>query len=69
LIDDGTEASLDFHFSDRGEIIACSALRWRDIGTRSVLTLWHTHLWDYHEVDGFMVPRSADAQWFLQKVH
>jgi hypothetical protein len=65
LYDRGNRTSLDFHFNDRGEIVACSAFRWRDVGTRSALTLWHTRMWNYQAVDGIMIPCSADAQWFL----
>lgn len=65
LVDCGNRASVDFHFGDLGEVIACSALRQRDIGSRSVLTPWRTRTWDYIGVDGIMIPRSAEAEWLL----
>jgi hypothetical protein len=65
LSDGEHRASVDFHFGDRGEIVGCSALRYRDVGGRSILTPWQTRSWDYESVDGFMIPRSAEAEWIL----
>jgi hypothetical protein len=65
LADRGNVASIDFHFGDEGSIVGCSALRQRDVGSRSVLTPWRTRTWDYRSVDGIMVPHSAEAEWLL----
>ena len=65
LADQNNLASIDFHFGDDGEIIGCSALRQRDVGSRSVLTPWRTRTWNYRSVDGIMVPHSAEAEWLL----
>jgi len=65
LTDGGHRASIDFHFGDRGEVVGCSALRYRDVSGRSILTPWQTRCWDYEPIDGFMIPRSAEAEWIL----
>jgi hypothetical protein len=66
IIDLGNRASIDFCFGARGEIIGCSALRYRDVGGgHSILTPWRTRTWDYEPVDGIQVPRSGEAAWIL----
>ena len=65
LSDAGHRATIDFHFGDGGEIVGASALRYRDVGDRSILTPWQTRSWDYESVDGFMIPRRAEAEWIL----
>ena len=65
MSDAGHRATVDFYFGDRGEIVGCSALRYRDVGDRSILTPWQTRSWDYESIDGFMIPRSAEAEWIL----
>ena len=63
--DHGNGASIDFCFGALGEIIGCSALRYRDVGDHSVRTPWRTRTWDYETVDGMMIPRSGEATWIL----
>lgn len=65
LSDAGHRATVDFHFGDSGEIVGASALRYRDVGERSILTPWQTRSWDYESVDGLMIPRRAEAEWIL----
>lgn len=65
LVDGDISASINFHFGARGEVTGCSVMRQRDVGGESVLTPWRTRTWDYDSVDGFTVPRAAEAEWIL----
>ncbi|MBF5045727.1 hypothetical protein FGE12_25190 [Aggregicoccus sp. 17bor-14] len=63
--DSGVSASADFRFGAQGEIVEVSALRYRDVDGRPVLTPWKGRFWSYERVDGMQVPRGAEVGWEL----
>jgi len=65
LIDRGTTVSVDFRFGARGEIVALSALRYRDVDGRGVLTPWAAEWSRYERVGGMMVPTEGEVAWLL----
>lgn len=64
LADDETTVSCKVDFSERGEIVRISAMRYFANG-KTELTPWVGHFSDYRRVDGMMIPMSADVEWIL----
>jgi uncharacterized protein DUF6544 len=65
LADGATEVSCDVCFSERGEIVRISAMRYRDVDGKAVLTPWIGHWRDYRRVNGMMIPMSGEVEWVL----
>lgn len=64
---DGTAtASLDMRFGRRGEIVASSARRHRDVDGEMVLTPWRGQYGAYERVDEMMIPTEAAVSWLLE---
>ena len=63
--DAGVSASADFRFGAQGEILEVSALRYRDVDGKPVLTPWRGRFWSYARVEGLQVPREAEVGWEL----
>ena len=74
-VDDGTAratlrdgdlaVSVDFHFAPSGEIRGMSALRYRDVDGRGVLTPFEGRHLDYARRGGMMVPTRGEVSWIL----
>lgn len=65
LADGATTVSCDVSFSERGEIVRISAVRYRDADGKAVLTPWIGHWRDYRRVNGMMIPMSGEVEWVL----
>jgi hypothetical protein len=66
LTDGPTTVSLDMTFGPNGEIESTSAMRFRDVKGRPVLTRWVGHHRDYKRMDGMMIPTSGEVAWILE---
>jgi hypothetical protein len=63
-IADGSVAVLaDFHFGLEGQIVRVSAMRYRDVRGKPVLTAWVGHFRDYQRMHGLLVAGAADVAW------
>lgn len=66
LTDSGVTVSLDFRFSDKGEIVSVyTPARYRDVNGKGVPTPWEGHFRRYERMDGMMVPREGEVAWTL----
>jgi len=65
LADGSTTVSADLHFGASGEVVRISAIRYRDVNGRPILTPWEVHLRDYARVHGMMIPRAGEVAWLL----
>ena len=65
LADRGTTVSCDVDFSEHGEIVRVSAMRYRDAGGASELTPWVGRFRDYRRFDGMMIPMWGEVEWVL----
>jgi hypothetical protein len=65
LTDRGLSVAVDFRFGAAGEIVSCSADRYRAVGGGVVLTPWRGTYRDYRRIAGMMVPTAADVAWVL----
>jgi hypothetical protein len=66
LSDSGTTVSLEFHFSDAGEITdVFTPGRYREVNGKYELTPWRGHFRNYQERDGMRIPLEADVEWQL----
>ena len=66
LSDSGTTVSLEFHFSDAGEITdVFTPGRYREVDGKYELTPWRGHFRNYQERDGMRIPLEADVEWQL----
>lgn len=66
-IQDGrTSAALRFHFDDTGEVVKISTpARYRTVKGDYLPTPWVVRCGDYQLVNGFRIPRRAEAEWLL----
>ena len=61
-----TEVSLPFHFREDGSIERVfSPARARKVEKNFIMTPWEGQLEDYHEYQGFYLPRRARVGWWL----
>lgn len=65
VTDGAVSASAYFHFAPAGEITRMTALRYRDVDGRAVLTPFEGRLWEYTLHAGVMVPLRAEVAWLL----
>ena len=65
LHDHDTAASIDVEFGDDGRIEHVSAMRYRDVGGRTVLTPWSARFFSYDRIAGMMIPRDATVEWTI----
>ncbi|MBI3995852.1 MAG: hypothetical protein HY349_07740 [Nitrospirae bacterium] len=67
LTDSGTRVSMEFHFSDVGEIIGVfTPGRYREVDGKYELTPWEGHFRHYEEREGMRIPVEGDVEWRLQ---
>lgn len=65
LTDRGLSVAVDFRFGTAGEIVGCSADRYRAAGADVVLTPWRGTYRNYRRIAGMMVPTTAEVAWVL----
>jgi hypothetical protein len=65
VTDGPASASATFHFGANGEIRRMTALRYRDVEGKAVLTRFEGRYWDYARRNGVMVPLRAEVAWLL----
>jgi hypothetical protein len=65
LADHGLSVWIDFHIGKRGDIVATSTERFRDVDGKTVLTPWTGAFGEYDRLDGMMVPRQGEVAWTL----
>jgi hypothetical protein len=65
LRDGTTTVSIDVAFSERGEIVSVSTLRYRDVNGIPVLTPWRGRYRNYASIRGMKIPLGADVEWIL----
>ncbi|HLM67534.1 MAG TPA: DUF6544 family protein [Longimicrobium sp.] len=65
VTDGRVSASATFHFGSNGEIRRMTALRYRDVEGKAVLTRFEGRYWDYARRNGVMVPLHAEVAWLL----
>jgi len=65
LRDGGTTASMEVRFGPAGEIVQVSAMRFRSVDGKDVLTPWVGYFRDYTRVAGMMVPLQGEVGWML----
>jgi hypothetical protein len=65
LADGATKVSCDVCFSERGEIVRISVMRYRDADGEALLTPWIGHWRDYRRVNGMMIPMAGEVEWVL----
>jgi hypothetical protein len=65
VTDGPVSASATFHFGSDGEIRRMTALRYRDVEGKAVLTRFEGRYWDYARRNGIMVPLHAEVAWLL----
>lgn len=66
LTDFGVSVSLDFRFSQNGEVVSVyTPSRYRDVNGKGVPTPWEGHYRGYERINGMMVPREGEVAWIL----
>ena len=66
LTDSGVSVSLDFRFSDKGEIVSVyTPARYRDVNGKGVPTPWEGRHRGYERINGMMMPREGEVAWIL----
>ncbi|MDB4874112.1 MAG: hypothetical protein JWM41_558 [Gemmatimonadetes bacterium] len=65
LTDGATTVSMDVSFASDGGIRTITAMRYRDVNGRPVLTPWEAHFSDYERVNGMRVPHWGEVGWVL----
>lgn len=61
-----TSVWLDFHFSERGEIVRVfTPERLREVKGEYVPTPWGGSFEEYQEADGMMIPMAGEVEWIL----
>jgi hypothetical protein len=64
LTDAATTVSCNVDFGTDGEIIRISAMRYLG-NDAATLTPWVGHFSNYRQIDGMMIPMTADVEWVL----
>jgi hypothetical protein len=65
VTDGSVSASADFHLAATGELRSMSALRYRDVNGRGVLTQFEGVYHGFERHEGLMIPSSAEVAWLL----
>ena len=66
ITDAGITVSMEFHFSDAGEITGVfTPGRYREVNGKYELTPWRGHFRNYAESDGMRIPLEAVVEWQL----
>jgi hypothetical protein len=66
VTDAGHTVSLEFSFSDEGEIVSVySPGRFRELNGAYISTPWEGRFSDYTDVNGYRVPTEAEVTWHL----
>jgi hypothetical protein len=65
VTDGATTVSMNVQFGRLGEIETVSAMRYRDVNGKPVLTPWVGQHRDYVRTDGMMIPTSGEVAWVL----
>jgi hypothetical protein len=63
LADHGVTVTVEVEFGPGGEIARVSALRYRAVGGKPVLTRWTGRYFHYARVAGMMIPLEAEVSW------
>lgn len=64
LSDSGTTASLEFSFSETGEITRVFApTRFYEVKGKYKMFPWAGRLWNYKETNGMMIPMEGEVEW------
>lgn len=63
--DGALSVSGEFHFAASGEMTGMSAMRFRDVNGRAVLTRFEGHYRGFERLGGVMIPARADVEWVL----
>lgn len=63
--DGALSVSADFQFAATGELLRMSAMRYRDVDGRGVLTPFEGHYSGFVRRQGVMIPSSAEVAWLL----
>ena len=67
LSNDGVSVSLEFRFSDSGEVTGIyTPARWGTFGGGYKQLPWEGHFRDYRERDGVMVPTHGEVGWYIE---
>lgn len=62
--DSGTTVSLEFHFSNAGEITSVfTPGRYREVSGKYELTPWAGYFSNYEERDGMRIPAEGEVEW------
>lgn len=69
LTDQGVQATADFHFGPRGEIVRVTGERYRAVGSSQVLTPTEGRHSAYARVDGMMVPTAGEVACCSPRAH
>lgn len=65
VTDGVVRVSGDFHFSPTGELTSMTAMRYRDVNGRGVLTQFEGRYGPFARVEGVMIPTTAEVAWLL----
>ena len=65
LTDGTVHVSGDFHFASTGELTGMTAMRYRDVDGRSVLTPFEGRYGSFERREGMMIPSTAEVAWLL----
>jgi hypothetical protein len=65
VTDGALSVSADFQFAGSGELIGMSAMRYRDVNGRGVLTPFEARYTSFARREGVMIPSSAEVAWLL----
>jgi hypothetical protein len=67
ISDSSTTVSLDFEFSDTGEIISVyTPSRYREVSGRYESTPWNGKYSNYIDFKGYLIPQKAEVEWQLK---
>lgn len=65
VTDGAVHVSGDFHFASTGEMTSMTAMRYRDVNGRSVLTPFEGRYGSFERREGVMIPATAEVAWLL----
>jgi hypothetical protein len=62
----GSSGSAIFHFSEKGDILACNADRYMSTGNGASLEKWEVRSTEYGVMNGIRIPVKSEATWKLK---
>lgn len=65
VTDGAVHVSGDFHFASTGEMTGMTAMRYRDVDGRGVLTPFEGRYGSFDRREGVMIPATAEVAWLL----